>query len=150
KRLWMRNQVQVCARRRPVPERSKIGDSRTYGNGQPAAPPKPAERLGAVWVRRDDYVRPVRLDQPEEPRPSHPGQRPLWERSRRAKAGEQPEAEVPEPAEAKEDDSRRGLAHRGYRRPHRGEPVLGNDVDTRLFCAQLGGERAGREIMPLP
>src|SRR5205814_8529443 len=74
---------------------------------------------------------------------------PLRELAGRCVAREHPVAEVPDPLEAIEDDSRGVLADRCNHTPHRGETVRDDDLDAGILESQLCGERLRRPVVSL-
>jgi hypothetical protein len=112
-RFRVRDEVDVGARRRPVPQRGEVGDRREQRDPQAAALSQPTEHLRRVRVRGDDDVWPSRGDETQEAWCSQPVEPSLRQATRRREPREGPEAEVPEPRRPVEEDARRALADGG-------------------------------------
>jgi hypothetical protein len=65
-RLGVDDQVQVDRRMRPPAQRGQVGDRRRARHAQASEPPEPAQHLGAAGVGRDDDVRALAGDQPQQ------------------------------------------------------------------------------------
>lgn len=66
-RLGVCDEVDVGARRRPVPQRCQVRHRSTYRNVQASATTESAEYLGRVRIGRDDHIRPMYPNKTQEP-----------------------------------------------------------------------------------
>jgi len=148
-RLGVCDEVDVGARGRPVPQCSQVRHGSTHRNLEAPATTQSAEHLGRVRIGRDDHIRPMCPNQPQKPRRAEPRQSRLREAPGRAEACKEPESEIPEPTETKEDDTRRAFTDGRDRPPHHRKPVHGDDLDAGSLFAKLGGKRPGRKIVTL-
>ena len=148
-RLRVRHEVQVGARRRPVAQPGQVGDDGADRHVQAPGLAQPPEHLRRVRVRRDDHVRPVGGDQAQQAPTAEPHEQPLREAAGHREAREDPEADVPQPEEAEEDDTRRVVRDGRDGAPHRRQAVLRLDHDVGPLGPELVGQPAGRGVVSL-
>jgi hypothetical protein len=148
-RFGVRDEVDVGARRRPVPQCGQVRHCCAHRNMQAAASTQSAEYLGRVRIGRDDHIRLMCPNEVQEPGSAEPGQSRLREAPGRPEACEEPEPGIPKPAETEEDHPRRAFTDGGDRPPHHRKSVHRDYLDLGALLAKLGGKHPRRKIVTL-
>ena len=145
-RLGVDDQVPVDPRMRPESQRREIGDRADARHGQAAGAAHPPEHVGRPGIRRDDHVRPLARDQPQQAATPDELEQPRAQPAGGGEALDQPVLDVEDQRRAPQDRLRAAAAERLRDRAHLAEPV--GDHGLGALFSQPGGQQLGGEIVP--